>query len=87
MGALFSRAMARQPMSVRQKPPGQSILRDRLVGARLRFGDGLAARRDVEHAAAGGEQTVALPPRAGMEDLDALHGARRSSPRISVPLA
>ena len=42
-----------------------------LVGARLRLGDRLAARRDAEHAPAGGEQPVALAARAGMEDLDA----------------
>ena len=51
-----SRLSALQPMSERQKPPGQSILANGAIGALLRFAHGLAARRDVEHAAAGGEQ-------------------------------
>ncbi len=45
---------------------------DRLIGALLRFGDGLAGRADVQHAAAIGEDVAVLRNRAGVEDLDAL---------------
>src|SRR5260370_13350668 len=45
---------------------------DRLIGARLRFADGLARRADVQHAAAIGEDGAVLCHRAGVEDFHTL---------------
>ena len=45
---------------------------DRLIGAALRFGDGLADRADIQHAPAIGENGAVLCDRAGVEDFDAL---------------
>src|SRR5487761_2215531 len=44
---------------------------DRRIGARLRFGDGLAGRADIQHASAIGEDVAVLRDHAGMEDFDA----------------
>ena len=50
---------------------GQSIAGDRRIGARLRLRHGRAARGDVEHAAAVGDEPPSVARRAGMKDLDA----------------
>src|SRR5260370_29557210 len=44
---------------------------DRLISAPLRFGDGLACRADVQHAAAIGENGSALRNRTRYEDYNA----------------
>src|SRR3954451_11155194 len=41
---------------------------DRLIGAALRLGDGLAHRADIEHASAIGENLAVLCQRTGVED-------------------
>ena len=68
----FSRSTARQPMSRRQKPSGQSMRSTAGIGARLRLAHGLAERADIQHAAAIGENALAVGLGAGVEDLDAL---------------
>src|SRR5439155_16039316 len=45
---------------------------DRLIGALLRFRDGLACRADIQHAAAIGQNMSVLRYRAGVEDFHAL---------------
>ncbi len=52
-------------------------LADRRISALLRLCDRLAQRRDVQHAAAIGNDPVAIAFRPGMEDLDALDRARQ----------
>jgi hypothetical protein len=54
-----------------------------LVGASLRLGDRLAARRDAEPPA-GSEQPVAVAARAGMEDLHPGTARAASRPRSGV---
>ena len=73
--------MARQPMSRAAEAARPVDLGDGRVGARLRLGDGLATRGDVEHAAAVGQKAVAVAPGAGVEDLHALD----ARPRLRAP--
>src|SRR5260370_10035327 len=53
---------------------------DRLISAPLRFGDGLACRADVQHAAAIGENGSALRNRTRVDDFDALDRGRVIEP-------
>jgi len=57
-------------MSRRQKPSGPIDRADRAVGALARRGEVAAERRHPEHAAAIGEDALAVEPCAGVEDLD-----------------
>ena len=58
-------------MSVRQKPPGQSMAATAAYARLLSFGDRRAERCDAEHTAAGGGEVPVRHRRAGMEDGDA----------------
>src|SRR5258708_8525706 len=49
---------------------------DRLIGATLRFRDGLACGADIQHAAAIGQNISVLRYPAGVEDFHALHPCR-----------
>ena len=66
-GALRVIARVRRCRGGRSRPASRSV--DRGVGAALRLGDRRAERGDVEHAAAIGDQPLAVAPRAGVEDL------------------
>ena len=63
-----SRSIARQPMSLRQKPSGPVDLFDCRVGFRLRLGDRSSSRRDVENPSAIGDHLPVAERRAGMEN-------------------
>src|SRR5690606_29214890 len=43
------------------------------IGAIARFGDRVAQRAHAQHAAAGGDDAVAVQARAGVEDLGVVH--------------
>src|SRR5919108_2269235 len=63
---------------------------DRAIGARLRLGDALAQRADVEHAPAIGEHAAALGFGAGVENFHPFHLARfpqTFNPRALRPAA
>ncbi len=82
----FSRSIARQPISRRQNPPGQSMASTphrRAPAPRATVG---RSSGDIQHAPARREEPRASRPRAGVSDDDAGDRRRASTSLISVPV-
>src|SRR5690348_7912755 len=79
----LARGLARDGAPADIAPTERSFPVDQIdcaIGACLRLGDSLACCRDVEDAAAGGEDAPVAALGSGMEDLHAIELRRRIQP-------
>ena len=86
VGSRAYRAIARQPMSRRKKPPGQSTPADRAVREFARLAEARRPRGRVQHPAAVRDQPALGEPGAGMEDLHPRVVALAEPDRLAAPV-